>query len=394
MTNTDAINKKVIFALFLVHFSGDFFQSFTKPLLPVLATKFSLTLTQVGLIGGLCMLAAFFIQPVFGYLSDYYSRRMFALAGVLLGSVCIPLVGLATGYGFILLFFGLGSLGSAVFHPSAAGMVSLYTPRHTGLSMSLFGMGGTIAFAIGPVALAGYVTFFGLERLPYTTLFGLSLLPLLWVLIPAPEKPSFKNQTRLGTLKNSLGDVWRSIIVIWILAFTRALLEQSTFNFFPMLFAAEGYSLVSIGTIIALFTIGGSISSLVCGHLVDRFGFKPVYYFSFSLSTPSLYLFVHSTGWLTYAFSFLAGFFVFATLFPSVALAQKVAPENRSLVSSLIMGLAMGTGGILMPFIGRFADAFGIRTVLTFIALIPLAMLMVIRHLPDPGTHGPLSSAA
>jgi len=77
-----------------------------------------------------------------------------------------------------------------------------------------------------------------------------------------------------------------------------------------------------------------------------------------------------------------------------LALAQKVAPENRSLVSSLIMGLAMGTGGILMPFIGRFADAFGIRTVLTFITLIPFAMLIIIRHLPDPGTRDPLSSNA
>jgi FSR family fosmidomycin resistance protein-like MFS transporter len=185
-------------------------------------------------------------------------------------------------------------------------------------------------------------------------------------------------------LKNSLGDVWRPIVLIWTLAFTRALLEQVTLTFIPMLLAAEGHSLVSIGTVISLFTVGGSISSLVCGHLVDRFGFRPIYFFSFALSPPFLYFFIHSPGWLVYAFSFLSGFILLATLFPAVALAQKVAPRSRSLVSSIIMGLTMGIGGILMPFIGRLADVFGVRPVLSGIAFIPFGMLILVRYLPDP----------
>jgi FSR family fosmidomycin resistance protein-like MFS transporter len=169
------------------------------------------------------------------------------------------------------------------------------------------------------------------------------------VLIPTYEESVTKEHTFFGMLRDSLGDVWRPIVLIWTLAFTRALLEQVTLTFIPMLFAAEGYSLVSIGTVISLFTVGGSISSLVCGHLVDRFGFRPIYFFSFALSPPCIYFFIHSPGWLVYAFSFFSGFILLATLFPAVALAQKVAPRSRSLVSSIIMGLTMGIGGILMP---------------------------------------------
>jgi hypothetical protein len=33
------INKKAIFALFLIHFIGDFSQSFIRPMLPVMADK-------------------------------------------------------------------------------------------------------------------------------------------------------------------------------------------------------------------------------------------------------------------------------------------------------------------------------------------------------------------
>jgi FSR family fosmidomycin resistance protein-like MFS transporter len=341
-------------------------------------------LTQVGLIGGLSMLTAFFIQPVFGYLADYYRRRTIALTGFLIISICIPLVGIATGYGFILALIGFGSIGSAMYHPSAAGMISPYSGRHTGLSISLFGLGGSLAVAIGPVVLTGYVTLFGLERLPYITLLGLLVFPILMALIPTSENSVIKEHTFFSTLRNNLGSVWKPIVLIWSLAFTRALLGQGTLTFIPMFFTSKGYSLVSIGIIISIFTVGGSISSLVCGYLVDRFGYRPIYYFSFALSTPSLYLFVHSTGWLTYVFSFISGFIILATMFPAVALAQKVAPKSRSLVSSIIMGLPMGLGGILMPFIGSLSDVFGIQSVLSGIALIPFGMLIFIRYLPDP----------
>ena len=134
-----------------------------------------------------------------------------------------------------------------------------------------------------------------------------------------------------------------------------------------------------------MFTVGGSISALVCGHLVDRIGFKPVYFFSFALSSPSLLLFINADGRQIYPFAMLSGFFLLATLFPAVALAQKIAPRGRSLVSSIIMGLGMGTAGLMMPLTGMIADAFGIRTVLAFVGLIPLAALLLIRHLPEPG---------
>ncbi len=59
MTDTAPINKHAIFALFLIHFMGDFFQSFIRPLLPVLANKFDLSLAQVGLITGIATFMAF-----------------------------------------------------------------------------------------------------------------------------------------------------------------------------------------------------------------------------------------------------------------------------------------------------------------------------------------------
>ena len=106
----------------------------------------------------------------------------------------------------------------------------------------------------------------------------------------------------------------KPVLLIWLIAFCRAFVEQSLLTFIPVLTAAEGYSLVSVGGIVSLFTIGGSISALVCGHLVDRIGFKPVYFFSFALSSPSLLLFVNAHGRHIYPFALLSGFFLLARI--------------------------------------------------------------------------------
>ena len=384
MNDTTAINKKAIFALFLVHFSGDFYLSFVRPLLPVLADKFSLNLTQVGMITAVSTLMAFLIQPVFGFLADRYRPRQILLISSLVGAVCIPLVGVVPAFGFVLLLIGLGSIGSAVYHPTAAGLVSVYAGYHSGFSMSLFGLGGTLGFTLGPIVAASFVMVYGLNRLPVTILFGLLVFLCLTVLLPPTHGDGSKKNESLSAIGKEIGRVWKPVALIWILAVSRGFAEQAGQTFIPVLYANEGHSLVSVGAVLSLFTVGGAMSALVCGHLVDRIGFKPVYYFSFALSSPFLLLFIHGTGWWVYPLAFISGFLMLATLFPGVVLAQQIAPNNRSLVSSIVMGFAMGTSGVLMPLAGRLADAFGIRPVLSVIAMIPFAALIAVRFLPEP----------
>lgn len=385
MIESAQINKKTIFALFLVHFTGDFFQSFIRPLLPVLADKFTLNLTQVGLIIGIATLMGFFIQPVFGYLADHFRTRRLLLIGSLMGMICFPQVGIAPHFVIVLLLIGIGSIGSAIYHPTAAGMVSIYAGRHAGLSMSLFGLGGTLGFTVGPIVVAGYVTVMGLNRLPLLTVAGLLVFLVLLLLIPDTNNAGHTQRDFLGSLRESIGDVWRPVALICSIAVSRAFVEQSILTFIPMLASTEGHSLVSVGSIVSLFTVGGSASAIICGHLVDRIGFRPVYFSSFALSSPCLFLFIHSSNWFLYPLAFLSGFLLMATLFPALALAQQVAPKGRSLISGIIMGLAMGTAGALMPLTGWMADTFDIRFVLNGIALIPLATLFLIRYLPEPG---------
>ena len=254
MKDSTAPNVKVISALFLVHFCGDFYSAFIGPLLPALAEKLSLDLTEVGFIRSISLLLAFIIQPMVGYLADRFHNRFFILGGPLLAAVFMPLMGVAPSFTVLLLFVGMGSIGVAIFHPQAAGMVSTYAGKHVGLAMALFWIGGAASFGAGPVLATSFVAKFGLTNLPYMAIFGVACFFLFLFIVPTPQGEGLQNFGFIGSIKEILGDVWRPIVLIYVLIVFRSLVTQSFMTFMPMLYAREGYSLVSIGWVVSLFT--------------------------------------------------------------------------------------------------------------------------------------------
>ncbi|OPX38493.1 MAG: MFS transporter [Desulfobacteraceae bacterium 4484_190.2] len=372
MTEELKTDIEVIFVLTLVHFVGDFYMSFVIPLLPLFVQKFSLTLTQVGLITGISRFLAFVVQPPVGYIADHHKTRAFVLGGPLLAIVFVPLIGLAPSFVVLIILISLGSIGSSMFHPASAGMVSAYAGRNFGFSMSIFNAGGTIAFGLGPLFITYFVGTYGLRASPFTMILGLAIMLLLFRVVPLPKVEGLTNLGFFSSIKDVLGAVWKSIALIWVVMVLRSFVGQSFLTFIPVLFAKEGYSLVSIGAIVSIFTVAGAISGLLAGRLSDRFGYKPLFYATHGLATPSLYLLLFLPSKWVYLGVFLSGFFVLATMPLAVAMAQELAPRGRSMVSSLMMGFAFGAGGMMTALAGKLADIFSIRPVLASLAIIPL----------------------
>ena len=171
--------------------------------------------------------------------------------------------------------------------------------------------------------------------------------------------------------------------------FLRALVEQSFLTFMSVLFVQKGFSVISAGSIYALFIISGAFSCLLSGHFADRIGFKPVFLFIFLFMTPSLWLLLHLNGNWVYLGTVLSGSFVLASLPLGVTMAQTLAPKGRSMVASLMAGFAYGLGGVIAPpIVGILADTYTITPVLTSIAVIPLLTLPIIMFFPRTRSNG------
>ena len=327
-------------------------------------------------------LLAFIIQPTVGYWADRYQSRVFIFVGLLLPVIFIPLSGIAPNFWMLLLCVALGSVGSSMFHPSVTGMVPLYAGTKASFSMSIFNTGGTLAFGLGPLFITWYVAIFGLTAMPATMIVGLIVLCYLLTVIPNPQTEGLNRSGFLGALKESLGNVWKIIALIWLVMFFRAVVGQSFLTFMPVLFVQKGFSVVSAGTIYAIFLVTGTLSGLLSGYMSDRFGFKPVFIFTFLFMAPALWLLLQLNGNWIYLGAALAGGFVLAPLPLGVTMAQTLAPKGRSMVASLMMGFAYGLGGVISPVVGWLADTFAIQSVLTFMAFIPLLAIPIIARFP------------
>ncbi len=383
---TQLTNVKIIFALTLVHFMGDFYSSFIAPLLPAFVDKLSLSMAQVGIVMGIMRFLAFIVQPSIGYVADRYPTRSFALGGLLLTVLFIPLTGLSPSFFVLTLLLAFGSVGSSMFHPSITGMVPVYAGRNSGFSMSIFNTGGTLAFGIGPLFITWYVARYGLSTMPVTMLIGLGALIFLYRVLPMPEDQDLKTSGFINSLKDTLGEVWQAVLLIWCVMVLRAIVGQSFMTFMPVLLAQKGYHLVAVGVVTSLFVVAGSLSGLTAGYLADKTGFKPIFYWTHGLMTPALLLFLNLSGSWIYIGAFTAGLFVLATLPLGVVMAQELAPRGRSMVASLMMGFAYGLGGVISPVIGKLSDLFSIQTVLLYVAFIPLLTLVIIFFFPDVGS--------
>jgi FSR family fosmidomycin resistance protein-like MFS transporter len=375
-------NLKVLFALTLVHFTGDFYSSFTSPLFPLFVEKLGLSMTHVGTIAGINRLLAFIVQPSVGYLADRSPTRRFILAGLLMTVVFIPLSGMAGGFWSLLIPVALGSFGSSMFHPSVTGMVPLYAGRKGGFAMSVFNTGGTLAFGVGPLLITWYADRFGLRAMPLTMAFGVIVVAYIYRTLPFPQSEGLSHLGFFGSLKASLGRAWKGVALIWLVMFLRALVGQSFLTFLPVLYVQKGFSVVSAGVIFSLFTVAGTFSGLLAGHISDRVGYKPVFLVSHALMAPVLWLFLRLEGGWVYPGAVFAGAFVLATMPLGVVAAQTIAPQGRSMVASLMMGFAYGLGGITTPLVGKLADLYSISPVLTAIAGLAVVTVPIIGRFP------------
>jgi FSR family fosmidomycin resistance protein-like MFS transporter len=378
---------KILVALSLVHFSGDFYSSFINPLYPVFMDSLGLTLAQVGFLSGVSRFLAFIVQPLSGYWADRHPSRSFILIGLLLPVLFIPLTGMTSGFYGLLLCIIIGSAGSSLFHPPATGMVPIYAGPKLGLGMSVFNTAGTLAFGVGPIFITWYVVRFGLGAMPATMVLGLLIWVYFYYVLPKPQGDGMVQYGFFGTLRQTLGRVWQPILLIWIVMVMRALVGQSLMTFMPVIWVQKGYTVVSAGVLFSIFTISGTLAGILCGHLSDRMGYKRLLWITHGLMTPFLLIFLLVPGKWIYPATIFAGGFNMASLPLGVVMAQKIAPKGRSMVASLMMGLAFGTGGVLSPVVGKLGDIFTIQSVLMVVVCIPAFSLIPVYFIKEVGNQ-------
>jgi MFS transporter, FSR family, fosmidomycin resistance protein len=378
---TNKLQAGQVALLSSAHFLNDAFHGFMAPLYPVLISTIGISISQVALLTSIQSLFTSFSQPIFGHIADRIRRPVMTVWGPLITAIFLGSIGLAKSYLAIVLIIVMAGIGTSSFHPQSAMLVGRAGGNRRGLAMSIFVTGGSAGHALGPLIILPIVTYLGLKYSPITIIPGVIISLLLYKNLPSlPQTP---NDSFPVKEKGFQKGPWKTLMVLYFIVTVRAFLISGFITFLPIYLYKKSFSLLLSGSAITVFELTGSIGSLVGGHLSDRLGRKAIILLSVTLPLPLLWLFMHQNGLLAFIFLAVSGFFLFSSVPVVIIMAQELYPHRVNTVSSFVMGMAWGIGGLLVSLMGVLADRIGVEQTMQILLLIALPVILASFYLKE-----------
>jgi FSR family fosmidomycin resistance protein-like MFS transporter len=369
-----------LYPVALAHLAIELCSNYLPVVYPILVASMGLSYTQVGfvtLVGGA---GATLVQPLFGYLSDRWEMRHIILASVLWTGSLMGLVGLMPSYWPLVVLVGLGSLGSAAFHPAGASVVGSIATTRRGATLSIFSVSGTLGTALSPLLITVGITRAGLPSttllIPVALLMGLLLYSQLgWGGNPRTGSTSTQPQTAGGVAQVENGSLLGLILLV-LMVMCRSWYQLSLVTYLPEWLQGQGWSMTGSGQMLTALLIAISAGTLIGGTLSDRIGRWQVLVLSLGLLGPTQWLFMSAGGPAQLGLLLLTGILTGATFPVAVAVAQETWPRGVGLASALVMGLGWLPGGIGASVTGLLADGTSLSTALDWLVVAPVLGLV------------------
>lgn len=389
------MNKKALALLGTGHTITDINQGALPIILVFLQPVFALTQLQVGIVMMAFNLSSSVIQPIFGILSDRFRAAWLVPAGCLIAGLGMAFTGFCPNFPTLLLAALVSGLGVAAFHPEGSKFARLASGDRKASGMSMFSVGGNLGFAAGPI-LASF--FFGLAGLGGSAGFLVingTMAAILWVYLSSftgdtttATAPSHTQANKKKPSTNTPGvSAWflfAPVALLVMVVIMRSFTHFGMVTFLPQYYVHHlQQSEAQAATLTSIFLFAGVFGTLAGGPAADRWGLKPVIVTSMSLLVPILYLFTRTEGILLVALVALAGFAAISTFAVTVVFAQELLPGNVGLASGLVLGFAIGMGGVGATVLGWVADHWGLPTVFHVMMLFPVIGLLLALLLPN-----------
>ena len=247
--------------LSLGHSMVDLYSSIIATLQPLLIERYALSLTQVGIIGGVFLFSSAVTQLFFGMLSDRVHSRMFAvlspgIAGVILSSLLF-----ASGFPMLLLLAFLGGLAVAAFHPFSTKEASVAGGQRRGLAVAIFVSCGTLGLSAGPAFFSTVIEWAGADSLGLAAIPALVVSVILFWKLPPPSSAGGK---RRGVDFALLKHYWKPLTFHYVFVVLRSIVQVGLVQFLTVyLYTDRGFTFreTSLALTVCLFSAAaGSFS--------------------------------------------------------------------------------------------------------------------------------------
>jgi MFS transporter, FSR family, fosmidomycin resistance protein len=373
----------ILVSLSVCHLLNDMNQSLVPALYPLLKDSYHLDFGQIGLITLAFQLTASMLQPVVGMVTDRrpqpYSLPI-AMGCSLLG---LLLLSVANNYGLILVAAALVGLGSSVLHPEASRVARMASGGRHGFAQSLFQVGGSTGSAIGPLLAAFIVVPRGQGSVAWFSAAALLAILLLanvslWYSRRLAQRPTTGRSARNAAYAVlSRRRVLGAIAILVALLFSKNVYTSSLSSYYTF-FLIHKFGLSVQNAQIHLFVFLGSVAvgTFAGGPVGDRFGRKPVIWFSILGAFPFALMLPYADLMWTGVLSVAIGLILASAFSAILVYAQDLMPGRVGTVAGMFFGFSFGLGGLGAAALGEIADWTSIETVYRVCSFLPLIGLL------------------
>lgn len=382
MKNTSKYN----YLMSIGHFCSDINQGALSAILPFLIAAHHYSFTKAAMLVMAANITGSIVQPAFGQLADKYNVPWLIGVGLFFAGAGMALTGFTDDFSLLCAAVIVGGIGIAMFHPQAARLVNKASgDGNRGKNISIFSFGGNLGFTCGPLIATTAITALGLAG---TAVFLIpAIISLLLILYYTPQLKTLGSFTTSAThtaKQTTVSDNWRAFYKLCAVIFSRSIIFHGFNTFLALYFIQHLGQERSVSVyILSAFYAVGALSTLLGGHLADKYGNVRMVRLSFSVLLPAIVLFtctsnVYAAGLLLIPISCMLSL----SYSPMVVLGQQYLPNHIGLASGVTLGLTVSIGGIAAPFLGSIADHYNLLAAIYALAAIALVPLVAARLLP------------
>ncbi|HEV8586104.1 MAG TPA: MFS transporter [Methylomirabilota bacterium] len=268
--------RAVLATASVIHFLHDGFSETLYVFLPLWASEFGLSFSQVGLIrsaytGGM---SAFQIPA--GFLAERIGERWLLAAGTAVTALGFVAAGWAGGFVGLLVLLLCAGLGSGVQHPLSSSIVSkAYEDRNRRTALGTYNFSGDIGKAGVAAAIGLLAGLIGWRAAGAT--YGVIGVVAAFAIVPMLSRLGAGGPEPRGETDRARSSGWgirdgRGFGALCAIGMIDNATRTGFLTFMPFILMAKGLGVGGVGLAFALVFAGGATGKFVCGVIADRVG--------------------------------------------------------------------------------------------------------------------------
>jgi FSR family fosmidomycin resistance protein-like MFS transporter len=363
------------------HAINDSYAFVLPALLPVLLPGLGISLSVAGVLVMIQQITSSFVQPLLGHAADRaHGGRWMSWTGILLCGLSASALGLVSGFPILAVLMFLNGLGTALWHPVSAGLVSVSAPPdRRGLWMSVYISAGNFGLGLGPLMVGLVVSQTGLGGTWILAIPALICGLLVWRFAPVRPASIRPTQDSLWTILKRHRRILGGLISVIAM---RSWAVTAFQTFLPLYAAGRGANSLEAAQTLTVYLVAGATGGLVGGAIADRLGRDRVIIGSMLLSAPfSLALaFQNEIGPMFWICAAMSGFLLNGSFVVLTVRGQESVPGSVSMMSGMMLGLSIGLGALIVAPMAAMAEQVGLAPMIVFSALLaPVGALLMTR---------------